>query len=238
MNYHNLDQAFEMVAADSDSGSEPDYSEPDFSDSDDDMGQPPLQNVRSSRDIVDNFDRRGRGRERGRGTRARQRARGQRGHGRGRPRQTESGDADYWQRLDGEENYVPWIKGFTAVSGYTGPDGYENKPPADFISLFLTNDFWNLAVTETNRYAQQYLDAHGPNSANPLKPKSRFQNWKPVTIAEMKAFFSLTFSMGLCEKSEIEDYWAKWWITATPGYGKVMPRDRFEVIVFPSLGKQ
>ena len=48
MNYYNLDQAFEMIAADSDSGSEPDYFEPDFSDSDDDMGhiQPPLQNVR------------------------------------------------------------------------------------------------------------------------------------------------------------------------------------------------
>ena len=84
---------------------------------------------------------------------------------------------------------MPCIKDFTAVSGYTGPDGYENKPPVDFILLFLTNKFWNLAVTETNRYAQQYLDFHGPNSANPLKLKSRFQNWKPVTITETKAFF-------------------------------------------------
>ena len=58
---------------------------------------------------------------------------------------------------------MPWIKNFTAVSGHTGPDGYENKPPVDFISLFLTNELWNLAVTETNRYAQQYLDSHGPN---------------------------------------------------------------------------
>ena len=51
-NYCTLYQAFEMVAADSDSGSEPEYSEPKFSDSDDDMGhvQPPLQNVQSSRD--------------------------------------------------------------------------------------------------------------------------------------------------------------------------------------------
>ena len=74
-----------MVAADSDSGSELEYSEP-ISDNDDDMGhvQPPLQNVQSSRDIVDNFVRRGRGRGRGRGNRYRQRARGQRGHGRGR----------------------------------------------------------------------------------------------------------------------------------------------------------
>ena len=65
-NYYTLDQAFEMVAADSDSGSEPEYSEPKFSDSDDDMGQeqPPLQNVQSSRDIVDNFVKRGRGRGR------------------------------------------------------------------------------------------------------------------------------------------------------------------------------
>ena len=95
--------------------------------------QPPLQNAQSSRDIVDNFVRRGRGR--GKGNRTRQRARGQRGHGRGRqpvPDHVISGD-EVWQRLDGEENYVLWIKNFTAVSGHTGPDGYENKPPVDFI---------------------------------------------------------------------------------------------------------
>ena len=98
-----------MVAADSNSGSEPEYSEPEFSDSDDDIKhvQLPLQNVQSSRDIVDNFVRRGQGRERG--TRARQRSRGQRGHGRSRQPVLDhvvSGDAD-WQRIDGEENYVP-----------------------------------------------------------------------------------------------------------------------------------
>ena len=44
-NYYTLDQAFEMVAAYSDSRSEPEYSEPKFSDSNDDMGH-----VQSSRD--------------------------------------------------------------------------------------------------------------------------------------------------------------------------------------------
>ena len=76
-----------MVAADSNSGSEPEYSEPNFSDSDDEMGHahPPLQNVQSGRDIVDNFVRCGRGRR----TWAIQRAREQRGHRRGRqPRLT------------------------------------------------------------------------------------------------------------------------------------------------------
>ena len=83
-NYYTLDQTFEMVAADSDSESEPEYSEPKFSDSDNDMGhvQAPLQNVQSSRIIVNNFVTCGRGRERG--TQCRQRAKGQRGHRRGR----------------------------------------------------------------------------------------------------------------------------------------------------------
>ena len=104
-NCYTLDQAFEIVAADSDSGSEPEYSEPEFSDSDDDMGlvQPPLQNVQSSRDRVNNFVRHGDGR--GRGTRARQRAREPRGRGRGRLSVLISGDAG-WQRFDKEENYV------------------------------------------------------------------------------------------------------------------------------------
>nr|XP_055037155.1 piggyBac transposable element-derived protein 4-like [Misgurnus anguillicaudatus] len=37
--------------------------------------------------------------------------------------------------------------------------------------------------------------------------------------------------MGLIEKSELEDYWAEYWPTATPGFGKVMSRNRFEMIL-------
>ena len=37
--------------------------------------------------------------------------------------------------------------------------------------------------------------------------------------------------MGLVEKSEVEGYWAEDWITATPGFGKVMTRNRFEIIL-------
>ena len=65
--------------------------------------QPPLQNVQSSRDRVNNFVRHGDGR--GRGTRARQRAREPRGRGRGRLSVLISGDAG-WQRFDKEENYA------------------------------------------------------------------------------------------------------------------------------------
>ena len=37
--------------------------------------------------------------------------------------------------------------------------------------------------------------------------------------------------MGLVEKSETEDYWDEFWITATPEFGKVMVRNGFEIIL-------
>lgn len=38
-------------------------------------------------------------------------------------------------------------------------------------------------------------------------------------------------SLGLVEKSEIKDYWAEFWPTYTPGFGKVMSRNRCEIIL-------
>uniref|UniRef100_A0A8C1TF10 PiggyBac transposable element-derived protein domain-containing protein n=1 Tax=Cyprinus carpio TaxID=7962 RepID=A0A8C1TF10_CYPCA len=47
----------------------------------------------------------------------------------------------------------------------------------------------------------------------------------------MKAFLALHLCMGLVEKAEIEDYWAEFWPSYTPGFGKVMSRNRFEIIL-------
>ncbi|KAM4583571.1 piggyBac transposable element-derived protein 4-like [Odontesthes bonariensis] len=47
----------------------------------------------------------------------------------------------------------------------------------------------------------------------------------------MKAFLALHLCMGQVDKPEIEDYWAEFWPTHTPGFGKVMARNRFEIIL-------
>ena len=47
----------------------------------------------------------------------------------------------------------------------------------------------------------------------------------------MKAFLSLYLSMGLVHKSGIEDYWAEFWPTSTPGFGKLMSMNRFKIIL-------
>ena len=47
----------------------------------------------------------------------------------------------------------------------------------------------------------------------------------------MKAFLALHMTMGLVEKHQIEDYWETFWLTATPGFSRIMSRDRFELIL-------
>uniref|UniRef100_A0A8P4JXH0 PiggyBac transposable element-derived protein domain-containing protein n=1 Tax=Dicentrarchus labrax TaxID=13489 RepID=A0A8P4JXH0_DICLA len=122
-----------------------------------------------------------------------------------------------------EEVYQEWIKSFDEQVGYRGDRELStDSRPIDFLSLFLTDDFCHITM-ETNRYAHQYLGSHE------LMPSSRFHEWYDVTVPEMKAFLSLHLSMGLVHKSEIEDYWAEFWPTFTPGFGKVMSRNRFEM---------
>ena len=119
-----------------------------------------------------------------------------------------------------EEVYQEWIKPFDEQIGYCGERELRSRS-IHFFSLFLTDDFWNLITMETN----QYLASHE------LMPSSRFHEWYDVTVPEMKAFLSLHLSMGLVHKSGIEDYWAEFWPTSTPGFGKVMSRNRFEIIL-------
>lgn len=82
-------------------------------------------------------------------------------------------------------------------------------------------------VTETNRYAAQYLDHHGPT----LPANSRLRNWIPVTIPEMKRFLALFLLMGLVVKPEIAMYWSKSPLVSTPIFSSSMPRDRFCAIL-------
>uniref|UniRef100_A0A3Q1EFJ1 PiggyBac transposable element-derived protein domain-containing protein n=1 Tax=Acanthochromis polyacanthus TaxID=80966 RepID=A0A3Q1EFJ1_9TELE len=109
--------------------------------------------------------------------------------------------------------------------GYRGDRDLTNSEPIDFLSLFMDGEFWSLLINETNRYAHQFLEKEE------LKLNFRFHDWYDVTVPEMKAFMALHLCMGLVDKSEIEDYWDGFWPTSTPGFGKVMSRNRFEVIL-------
>ncbi|XP_014663936.1 PREDICTED: piggyBac transposable element-derived protein 4-like [Priapulus caudatus] len=78
---------------------------------------------------------------------------------------------------------------------------------------------------ETNNYALLFID-------NPVEisPSSRFRKWKDTTEEEMKVFVAIEIAMGLCSKNRLTDYWDRFWLTQTPSYTEVMPRDRYHIL--------
>lgn len=150
-----------------------------------------------------------------------------RGKGGGGKRPRFSIEDDDWFFPGNREDYQPSLKPFEEPTGYRGEKDLTNAKPVDFLYLFLTEDFWKLITEETNRYSREFFD----REEEELKPSSRFHQWSDVSVSDMKAFLSLLFCMGLVEKAEIEDYWASFWPTYTPGFAKIMSRNRFELIM-------
>ena len=151
------------------------------------------------------------------------------GFGRGTASQQSkpSGDHRDWHKLDKNDviTHSP-IPEFWENVGFQGNIDLDIRKPNDIVELFLSDEVWLLVVNETNKYAKQFLiqNEHIP------KQKSRYREWKAVTVPEMKAYFALRFTMEPVQKHEIEDYWSTFWLTETPGFTKIIPRNRFELI--------
>lgn len=58
-----------------------------------------------------------------------------------------------------------------------------------------------------------------------------FSNWQDVDIEEIYCFLAINILFGLVEKQRIKDYWSTNPIIATPFFGKIFARDRFEQIL-------
>ena len=92
-----------------------------------------------------------------------------------------------WTSVDQD----PQIPQFTATPGIQVP--LPNEPSAgDFMKLFLTDELFDLLVTQTNLYASQY------KRSNPNLPRhSQANYWFDTTRNEMKQFLALTPLMGI-----------------------------------------
>ncbi|KAE9525673.1 hypothetical protein AGLY_014200 [Aphis glycines] len=95
----------------------------------------------------------------------------------------------------------------------------------DIFKLFFTSEIIDLIVVETNRNAEQFL------SKNRLSKFSRFAKWIPTNENEIQKFFGLIIWMGLVQMPTLEDYWCN--STRYKNYvaHKIIPRNRFELIL-------
>ncbi|GFO23711.1 PiggyBac transposase uribo2 [Plakobranchus ocellatus] len=100
--------------------------------------------------------------------------------------------------------------------------------PLDYILLFFTLDFLASVVTHTNNNATAFIER---NRAN-IRPKSMVHKWAETSVAEIKAFFAIIVNMGLNRKPTIFSYWSTKGSQATPWFGNVMPRERFQLLKF------
>ena len=73
-----------------------------------------------------------------------------------------------------------WLPAFTSNVGFFCPNKDMSAPSLiKFFYLFRDNEFWNVVVTETNLYAEQF-------SCTDISRYSRFVSWKLVDIMTIK----------------------------------------------------
>ena len=85
-----------------------------------------------------------------------------------------------WKESGKKEDKQPLIPDFIAQSGINANVNEETNT-ADFLGLFLDDEFFKLSVDQTNLYAAQYIAAHPE-----LPPHYRIRKWVDVSIPEMK----------------------------------------------------
>ena len=102
----------------------------------------------------------------------------------------------------------------------------ENAAVLDYLQLYLTDNVFDHLVTETNRFAEQFMQDNLVDADN-----SYTGLWVPVTHNEMKKFIGLVLLMGIIYKPTVPLYWSTDEMFATPIFSQVMSHVRFQLIL-------
>lgn len=101
-----------------------------------------------------------------------------------------------------------------------------NNTPIDWFRLLLDDGATlDKIVTYTNKYAEEVFFLPS------LSPKSRINNWKPLTVPELKTWLGLILHMGTIRLSRVNDYWKTDPLFDLSIFRKTMTRDRFLLIL-------
>ncbi|XP_063962609.1 piggyBac transposable element-derived protein 4-like [Lytechinus pictus] len=129
-----------------------------------------------------------------------------------------------WTRLAECDNFTP---SRAPVDGRARLKfDFTDFTPVDFFYQFYPRSIFEHITEETNRYASQFFDC-----PDPVLSGSRYNAWSDTDESEMRAFTALQIAMGLVKKPAVANYWETIsGVLATPGFGEVMPRNRFQLL--------
>ena len=112
---------------------------------------------------------------------------------------------------------------------FTGNPGVQVQTvgfePYDYFALFINGDLLNCFITESNRYANDFIAAEN------LRRRSRTNDWFPTNKKQMKEFLGLLFLIGIIHKPAIHMYWSKDPLFSTPIFHAIMSRNRFQLLL-------
>ena len=97
-----------------------------------------------------------------------------------------------------------------------------------FCSLF-PDELLALLVEETNRYYDQTVAALG--GLDNIPSTSRLWDWMPIDLSCMKAFLAILIQMGVDQRNLYELYWTTIELIALANFKKIMPYNRFVIIL-------
>ena len=83
----------------------------------------------------------------------------------------------------------------------------DGDTPLDFFSVLFTEEMMEQIVTQTNLYAEQFLESHE------LGPHSRARQWSKEThnINELRRYLAIIILMGLIRYPQMESHWSSQW---------------------------
>ncbi|KAJ6648949.1 PiggyBac transposable element-derived protein 4 [Pseudolycoriella hygida] len=124
-----------------------------------------------------------------------------------------------WERVTGKS-----LRQFAFREIPTSPNINVASKPIDVFDLFVTDEIYDLVVTQTN------LNAHKKLMKN-IKRCSRMRKWKDTNTDEMKKFFGLVVYMGIVKLPGIHMYWSKNQFYRNAFVPQVMSRNRFQLLL-------
>lgn len=118
-------------------------------------------------------------------------------------------------------SHVPFFQGPT---GPVYPNSFDCRTasPLEYLQLFLTDDFLELVLQNSNEYARKRRREKG-------HPEEQY--WKePLTMPELKAFLGICILFGVSPLPAYNLYWSKSPLFGNEGVKKVMTKRRYEKI--------
>ncbi|KAG8229082.1 hypothetical protein J437_LFUL010145 [Ladona fulva] len=134
-----------------------------------------------------------------------------------------SGDEGYldeWIDGDGSPPDLPF-SGKEEVKGDIDP----NIEPIGIFDLLFTEVLLTQIVRETNRRGEQLFDE------SERRKTKRILRWKETDIEELKKFLGLCLLIGNIKFPSLASYWSTNPLYFHPVFGKIMSRNRFELIL-------